>query len=188
MKILVINGHPYQGSYVSALFLTYLQNIDRKSHEVRSINLGNERFDPVLRFGYSLRMDADDFIQQSQKDILWADHLVFFYPVWWGSMPALLQGWIERVLTPGFAYNMKGLKTQKHLKGKTAELFITCDAPAWYIRCIPNSPIRLMRNHILGLCGIRVRRFHVLGMTTLEGRINARTSFLTKVGKLAAHL
>ncbi|MFS0490830.1 NAD(P)H-dependent oxidoreductase [Leadbetterella byssophila] len=188
MKMLVINGHPYKGSYVSALFQNYLQNIEINSHEVRTLVLGDEKFDPILRFGYSLKMEADDFIERSQKDILWADHLVFFYSVWCGTMPALLQGWIDRVLMPGFAYNMKGLKTQKHLKGKTAELFITADAPEWYIRYIPNSPIRLMRTHILGLCGIRVRRSHVLGMTTLKGNSKARIHFLTLVGKSAARL
>ena len=74
------------------------------------------------------------------------------------------------------------------MKGKTAELFITADAPEWYIRWIPNSPIRLMRTPILGLCGIRVRRSHVLGMTTLKGSSKARIHFLTLVGKSAARL
>jgi NAD(P)H dehydrogenase (quinone) len=180
-KILVINGHPYAKSYVSALFKAYAANLNPSACEVRTLDLGALHFDPVLRYGYAERMEEDQVILQSQEAVKWADHLVFFYPVWWGSMPSLLHGWIERVLTPGFAYNMKGFSSEKHLKGRTAELFLTADGPAWYERLIPNSPIRLMRKHILDLCGIKLLNSHILGMTTFPKRGEAREKYLAKV-------
>lgn len=184
-KILVINGHPYEKSYVSELFKTFVNNISPDRVQIKTIELGKMSFDPVLRYGYSQKMTEDKDIQLSQEFLEWADHIVFFYPIWWTSMPSLLKGWLDRVLTPGFAYNMNGFKTIKHLKGRTAQLFLTSDAPALYQRLIPNSPIRLMRKHILGLCGIKVIKSNLLGMATFPNREKARKSFIEKVAKSA---
>lgn len=180
-KVLVINGHPYAKSYVSALYKAYVAHLDTSACAVKTLDLGALHFDPVLRYGYTERMEEDREILLSQEAVKWADHLVFFYPVWWGTMPSLLQGWIERVLTPGFAYNMKGFSSEKHLKGRTAELYLTADGPAWYQRLIPNSPVRLMRKHILDLCGIQLVHSHILGMTTFPQREKARATYLTKI-------
>ncbi len=187
-KILVINGHPYERSYVSELFNTFVSNLDSDRFQVNTIELGKMNFDPVLRFGYSQKMTEDKDIRLSQELIKWAEHIVFFYPIWWTSMPSLLKGWLDRVLTPGFAFNMNGFKTIKHLEGRTAQLFLTSDGPALYQRLIPNSPIRLMRKHILGLCGVKVIKADVLGMVTLPNQEKARKKFIRKVAKSAARL
>lgn len=180
-KILVVNGHPYEKSYVTTLFKTFVSNINTDKVELKTLDLGKMNFDPVLRFGYSEKMKPDQDIELSQQLLIWADHIVFFYPVWWASMPSLLKGWFDRVLTPGFAYNMNGLKIIKHLKGRTAQLFLTSDAPALYQRLIPNSPVKLMSKYILGFCGIKVVQSHILGMATLSNREKARKKFMEKV-------
>ena len=59
MKILLINGHPDDESYVSNLFREYLENINTDKHEIRTLELGKMKFDPVLRYGYRKRMDDD---------------------------------------------------------------------------------------------------------------------------------
>ena len=105
MNILVINGHPDKESYCQAIFQTIVENIDSKRHELEMINLNEEEFDPVLRYGYRQRMEDDPFILRSQSLIQWADHFIFVYPIWWSSMPSLLKGWIDRVFTPGIAYS-----------------------------------------------------------------------------------
>lgn len=187
-KILVINGHPYEKSYVSELFKTYVEHLSPDKFQIQTLALGEMGFDPVLRFGYAKKMAEDKDIKLSQELVAWSEHIVFFYPVWWASMPSLLKGWIDRVLTPGFAYNMNGLKTVKHLKGRTAQLFLTSDGPAIYQRWIPNSPIRLMKQHILGFCGIKVVKTDVLGMMSSPGRENARRKFIEKVARSASEL
>lgn len=103
MKILVINGHPDKESYCQAIFQTIVSNLDTSRHEIITINLNEEDFDPVLRYGYRKRMEEDPFILRSQEWIQWADHLIFVYPIWWSSMPSLMKGWIDRVFTPGIA-------------------------------------------------------------------------------------
>ena len=105
MKILVINGHPDKESYCQAIFQTIVETIDSNRHELKVINLNEEDFDPVLRYGYRKRMEEDPFILRSQEWIQWADHLIFVYPIWWSSMPSLMKGWIDRVFTPGIAYS-----------------------------------------------------------------------------------
>ncbi|MCE1168756.1 MAG: NAD(P)H-dependent oxidoreductase [Sphingobacteriia bacterium] len=184
-KILVINAHPYDESYVSELFRTYVNHLDTNKHQVKTIELGKMTFDPVLRYGYTRRMPVDNDIELSQNLVSWADHIVFFYPIWWTTMPALLKGWIDRVITPGFAFNSKGFKTTKHLKGRTAQLFMTSDAPALYQRLILNSPVRLMKRHILGYCGIKVVKSDIFGMVTSAKRERARKRFIEKVKESA---
>jgi putative NADPH-quinone reductase len=129
-------------------------------------------------------MELDAEIERSQKLIKWAEKIVFIYPVWWSSMPSLLKGWLDRVLTPGFAYNMKGNTSIKHLAGRTAELFMTSDAPAIYYRWITPTPVRLMRQHILGLCGIDTRRVQILGKAR-EITDEQRKKWLNKIAKWA---
>ena len=90
---------------VRLIFQTIVENIDSKHHEVEVINLNEENFDPVLRYGYRKRMEEDSFILRSQELIQWADHFIFVYPIWWSSMPSLMKGWIDRVFTPGIAYS-----------------------------------------------------------------------------------
>ena len=100
MNILIINGHPDKESFVTALFKKYAENVDKKQHNVKTLDLSEMQFDPVLRFGYRKRMEADKEIELSQELIKWADHFVFFYPVWFETVPSLLKGWFDRVLSP----------------------------------------------------------------------------------------
>ena len=162
-KVLVILGSPDAQSFNAAIFDTYVKNIDRQKNEVQTLNLSKMKFDPVLRYGYRQRMNPDAEIEHSQELIKWAEKIVFIYPIWWSSMPSLLKGWLDRVLTPGFAYNTQHTTSVKHLSGRTAELFMTCDAPAFYYRWMTPTPVRLMRQHILERCGIKTQRVQILG-------------------------
>jgi putative NADPH-quinone reductase len=164
-KILVVLGHPDAESFNAAIYKTFVENIDRKKCDVETIELGKMKFDPVLRFGYREFMKPDADIERSQELIKWAEHIVFIYPIWWSSMPSLLKGWLDRVLTPGFAYNMKGARSEKHLAGRTAELIVTCNAPAFYYRFLDRLPIKLMRKQILGMCGLKVNKILICGKT-----------------------
>ena len=95
MNILVVNGHPDKESFCEAIFNSYVDNIDRDKHDIETLKLNDIDFDPVLRYGYRKRMEKDENISRSQELLLWADHIVFVYPIWWSSMPSLLKGWIR---------------------------------------------------------------------------------------------
>jgi NAD(P)H dehydrogenase (quinone) len=92
------------------------------------------KFNPILIYGYRVVSELELDLVKIQQDILQADHLVFVYPNWWPTFPALLKGFIDRVFLPNFAfkYHEKGPLWDKLLKGKTARLIVTMDTPKWY--------------------------------------------------------
>ncbi|MDR0366905.1 MAG: NAD(P)H-dependent oxidoreductase [Bifidobacteriaceae bacterium] len=181
-KILAILGHPNEGSFNQAIFDAYVRALDGAPCEVETLELGKADFDPVLRFGYSKRMAEDPFVTRSQELITWADHLVVVFPVWWSQMPALLKGWFDRVFTPGFAYNMNGFRSVKHLAGRTATVVTTAQAPAWWLGVSGNSLHRLTKKQIFGLCGIKVTGRLSYGMAHSKRDTEERRAvFLEKV-------
>lgn len=189
MKILVINGHPDAESYVAALFKTYVAHLDQSKHELEILELGKMKFDPVLRYGYRKRMCLDDEIEKSQVLLKWADHLVFFYPIWFEGAPSLLKGWFERVLTPSFAYNMKGYRIVKHLKGKTAHLVFTSIAPKCYQKLKGDIELKTVKR-VLTFCGIKVKSVDRMGHYVV-GKYESqkkRLLFLELIAKRARNL
>lgn len=160
-KILVILGHPKTDSFGGALALAYAEGARQTGAEVREIYLGNLDFDPILHDGYSKVQALEPDLLQSQASIQWAEHLIFVYPNWWGTIPALLKGFFDRVLLSGFAfkYHHNSPRWDKLLSGRTAHLIVTMDTPSWYYRWVFKQPgHNQMKRAILGFCGIRVTR------------------------------
>jgi len=185
MKILVVNGHPDSKSYVSALFKKYVDNLDKKKHEIRTLDLGKMKFDPVLRFGYREFMKPDKEIEYSQECVKWADHIIFFYPIWWETVPSLLKGWFERVLTPGVAFNVDGYRSIKHLKGKTVYLVYTSLGPVFYQIFMGNLEIKVMKR-ILNYSGLKIIKIDRIGNTVGKyASPKKREKFLQKIGDRA---
>lgn len=157
-RTLVILGHPSATSFCSALAETYVHAAKDAGHEVRVLRLGDLAFDPVLHTGYSEVQALEPDLLSAQSDILWATHLTFIFPIWWGGIPALMKGFIDRTFLPGFAFKYRAGKAfpDKLLKGRTAHLLVTLDTPAWYYRWFYRMPgIHQMRKTTLGLCGIK---------------------------------
>ncbi|WMR31148.1 NAD(P)H-dependent oxidoreductase, partial [Metapseudomonas otitidis] len=123
------------------------------------LKLSEMAFDPVLHQGYDQSQPLEPDLLEAQRQIHWAQHLVFVYPIWWGGVPALLKGFLDRVLLPGFAFRYRGPRSwDKLLQGRTADLLVTLDTPPWYFRWVYGAPgHRQMKRTILGFCGIRTR-------------------------------
>jgi 1,4-dihydroxy-2-naphthoate octaprenyltransferase len=113
---------------------------------------------------------------QARRLIGWADHIVFVYPTWWGTMPALLKGFLDRVLAPGFAFAETDRGFAPLLGGRSAELLTTMDTPRWVYRWIYGAPgNKAMARAILGFCGIEIARVASFGPvkdSNLEQRQN----------------
>ena len=159
-RILMIFGSPKGNSLCNALGEAYAQGARSEGHVVRLIKLGEMEFDPVLHQGYDQSQALEPDLLEAQRQIHWAEHLVFVYPVWWGGVPALLKGFFDRVFLPGFAFRYRGVRSwDKLLAGRTADLLVTLDTPPWYFRWIYGAPgHRQMTRTILGFCGIKTRR------------------------------
>lgn len=159
---LVIIGHSNAKSLNHSLANAYMEGLE---DTVRVIDLAQIQFDPILREGYLKKQELEPDLVKAQEDIAWAEHIVWFYPVWWSMMPAILKGFVDRVFLPGFAFSFsKNSSFQtKLLKGKTSELFITSDAPSWWRKFVLRDPsVSAFKRDTLEFCGIKVvsvRRF-----------------------------
>ncbi len=185
-KILIINGNPDKESFCSELAQNYKKGAESEGAICKSINLIDLDYDPVLRFGYRKRTDLEPDLLNIQQDITDADHLVFIYPTWWGTYPALLKGFIDRVFLPKFAfkYRENSLLWDKLLKGKSARLIVTMDTPKWYYKLIYKSPgHNSMKKGILQFCGINPVKITTLGPMKKSDEIK-RSKWLNKVEKL----
>jgi NAD(P)H dehydrogenase (quinone) len=157
-RILVLLGHPDIESFCGELAETYGKTARASGHEVRFLRLGELEFDPILHQGYKKATQAlEPDLVIAQEAITWAQHLVFVYPIWWGGMPALLKGFIDRVFLPAFAYKYRRGSSlwDKLLEGRSADLLVTMDAPPWYFRWVQRMPgHHQMKKTILEFCGI----------------------------------
>ena len=102
MKILLINGHPDKESFNWALASAYKKGALKSGAEIKEIRISELSFNVNLQFGYRKRTELEPDLLAAWEDIQWADHLVWVYPVWWGSVPAIMKGFIDRLFLPGF--------------------------------------------------------------------------------------
>lgn len=159
MNILVILGHPDKNSFCGSLAKAYIDSAMANGSEVRHLQLGELKFDPILWLGYKKIQELEPDLKKAQELILWSNHIVFVYPNWWGTMPAVMKGFFDRVLLPGFAfkYRKDSPMWDKLLSGRTSHLMVTMDTPPWYYRWIFHRPgHNEMKRTILGFCGIKV--------------------------------
>jgi len=157
-KILIINGHPDKKSFCFALAESYKRGADTNGTDCKLVNLIDLKFNPILTYGYRAVSELEPDLLQIQKDIKEADHLVMVYPNWWGTYPALLKGFIDRIFLPNFAfkYSDKSPLPAKLLKGKSARIIVTMDTPKWYYWLINRSPgHNSMKKAILEFSGIK---------------------------------
>lgn len=181
MKILVIQGHPDSESFTHDNAMNYLKHAQALGHETELIDLSDTDFEPVLRFGYRQHMDDESFPKKAQALIKEADHIAFFFPIWWSSEPSILKGFIDRVLTPhfGYIYHPNG-KTEKLLTGKTAAVFTTSHGPGLFYKMIGNTLFR-WKYLVLGFCGIKAKHCFDLGnMEDKKDTLERRQEYMKK--------
>ncbi|MGY6706218.1 NAD(P)H-dependent oxidoreductase [Roseinatronobacter sp.] len=161
MNLLVILGHPRSDSLCGALATAYATGAKSAGCTVRTLELGKMTFNPDVDIPSPTDQPLEPDLENARDLILWADHLVFAFPNWWGTMPARLKGFLDRVLYPGFAFREEGGHYYGLLAPRTAELLITMDVPPPVYRWVQGAPgQRAMARATLGLCGIKTLRVH----------------------------
>jgi NAD(P)H dehydrogenase (quinone) len=175
-RILVILGHPNNDSFCGAIANSYIEGAKAAGNDVRRIAVGDLSFDPVLRKGYGSVLELEPDLAAAQSAIAWAQQIVFVYPIWWGAMPALLKGFIDRVFLPGFAFKYREGSHfwDRLLSGRSAHLLVTMDTPPWYFRWVFHMPgHNQMKRTILEFCGIKPVSITSIGSikgSTLQNR------------------
>ena len=176
-KILVIKGHPREGSYCNALVGKYIEGATASGAEVRTLDLRDLALDPWLRYDWGRDHrslpDSPD-LERSKELITWAEHVVFAYPTYWAGPPALVKLFLEMVITAHFAfkYQKPFLGKIPHwnmlLKGRTASLLVTMDAAPAIMDWIDRDPGGKMLHDILRFTGIKLKRRHYFGSVVLS--------------------
>ena len=121
---------PARGSLCGVLFNSCADGARRAGAQCRELILSDIRFDPSVHEASPEQQSLEPDLVPAQRAIYWAEHLVFVYPTWWGTFPALLKGFRDRVVPPGFAFrDVSPDKCDELLAGRTADLITTMDTP-----------------------------------------------------------
>ncbi len=169
MNVLIILGHPRKDSFCAALADAYRAGAEDAGVNVRWMALADMAFEPHVHEECPSEQELEEDLRRAKHLMEWADHMVFVYPNWWGTMPALLKGFFDRLLFPGFAFfhyeEDEGQGWEKLLRGKTAELISTMDMPPWVFRWIYREPgNNAIKRATLRYVGVRTTRITNLGV------------------------
>jgi putative NADPH-quinone reductase len=177
-RITIIQGHPDPagGHLLHAMSDAYVDGALTAGHEVRRIEAAQLAF-PLLRSQADFEAGTlPPSLAQAQEDMRWAEHWVILFPLWHGTMPALLKGFLEQILRPGFAMEYKKTKFPKGLlAGRSARIVVTMGMPVWIYRWYFGAyGLRSFERSMLGFAGIKPIRESLYGLSFADTKRRAR--------------
>ncbi len=190
VRVLLILGHPRTNSLSYALACSFEEGARESGAEIERLELTRLQFDPNVSTPSPREQLDEEDLQRAQVLINWADHLVFVYPTWWGTMPALLKGFLDRVLTNEYAFNEVegGTGYEGLLTNKSARIITTMDTPNWVYEWIYGRPgHKAMQRATLGFCGISPVKITTFGPVR-DSTENEREQWLKSVREIGLGL
>ena len=165
MKVLLVVAHPCADSYTHACASAATAGLARAGHSVDVIDLYEERFRPAMSLAERLAYETDDpildpVIADHAARLKRADAVVFAYPTWWSGLPAMLKGWLERVIVPGvgFTFDPRTGKVRPGLKNIRRIVGIsTYGSPRSYVMLMNDNGRRIITRALRMSCGISAR-------------------------------
>lgn len=158
MRVLVVFNHPYGRSFCGAILETTLAGLQAAGHECDVIHLDDDGFDPVMRSkdlrAFVMARESpeaalqlvDPQVADYGRRLEQAEHAVFIFPIWWELMPALMKGFVDKVIFPGIAYEQtdgrgSGMVTRlQKLRGLT--VITTMNTPSLIYRLLFGNAIK----------------------------------------------
>ena len=166
-KIMIVVGHPQSRTLCGALGEAYRRGAQAAGHEVKLFALAEMKFDPILHEGTRKEQPLEPDLQAAYEALAACDHLVIIFPLWCGDMPALLKGFIERLLQPDLIRRQDTVNAMNWaiFKDKTARIVMTMGMPVsiyrfWY----RGHALKLLARNILKFIGITPVRHTLFGM------------------------
>jgi len=185
-KIMIVIGHPQGRTLCGALGESYRRGAEAAGHEVGLFALSEMKFDPILHEGYRKEQVLEPDLQAAYDALQACDHLVLIFPLWCGDMPALLKGFIERLLQPDLIHRRDTANEMNWaiFKNKTARIVMTLGMPVsiyrfWY----GGHALKLLTGNILNFIGIRPVRHTLFGMVGTS-KPETRERWIAEVGAL----
>lgn len=187
-KTLLILGHPSKNSFNKALLDAYQAGAESTGAICKTIYISDLNFDVNLADGYKTgkagQLEAD--LLSAQQLIKWADHVVLAFPNWWGAMPAITKGFIDRIFLPGFAFKNHSGKNfpEQLLKGKSMRIMVTMDTPKFWFYLVHRASLYLiLKKVVFGYVGFNPIRFSTFGFIR-KSTEQLRKSWLKKAEQL----
>jgi len=174
--VLILLGHPDPQSFSGRMADAYGARLAEAGLAAVRHDLAALRFDPVLRHGYGREQPLEPDLVRVRDDLLAARHVVWVFPMWWVSAPALVKGLVDRLFTPGFAfaYRKGSALPERLLRGRSARFITTMDAPNfWYTLVHRRALHSAFVTGTLGFVGfgpIRTNTFYGMRQKTLAQR------------------
>ncbi len=168
-RVLLILAHPSQESFNHSIARNISLQLEKKGYEVQIRDLYLLGFDPILdekswKDYENQANPATSDILEEQQAILWANHLVFVYPTWWWSQPAILKGYFDRVFTPSFAFDNSVIPAKGKLLDKMVTIIQTTGAPDEFVKeaGMDVAVKKLMQFGIFDFLGMEVLHHEIL--------------------------
>ncbi|QOZ25822.1 NAD(P)H-dependent oxidoreductase [Bradyrhizobium sp. CCBAU 51753] len=188
MLIQVVHSHPLEDSYNHTLFQTIVGTL-RRRHEVIATDLDRERFSPVMteaeRRSYFQGPYAEEAVSRLIGDLRRADGIIFCFPHWWFSMPAMLKGYFDRVWAPGtaFAHDLAGGRIRPLLTNiRLFGVVTTYGSPWWLTRIVMQDPGRkVLFRALKPMCGASAQSFYMAHYDMDRSTPASRTAFIERV-------
>ena len=188
MKVLIVFTHPNLNSFNHALLEKISAGLNQSGHEVRVKDLYQENFNPVLNSDDLSQLHQGNIpakIAAEQEQLLWAEGLVFIYPLWWFTPPAMLKGWFDVTLSNGVAFEYSSTGANGLLKHKKALVIITAGASEDYF--MENDSLEISYRPItdgtLAFCGVKDVS-HIIYYDIVNRSDEERAEILHKAEKL----
>jgi putative NADPH-quinone reductase len=188
MQVLLVYCHPVPESFCAALRDRAIAALCDGGHDVDLIDLYRDGFDPVMnadeRRTYNETGRADHPLPEYVRRLNRADALVFVFPTWWYGLPAMLKGWLDRVITPGVGFDLPDrpgpIKPLLTHVDKIA-VISTCGAPRWFLWWVGNPGRKTILRGIRALCGRRCKTMWLAHYRMDASTPESRTAFLHEV-------
>ena len=187
-RIFIVYGHYDEKSFNAAIRDTFVDTVKKNSHTVDVVDLYKEKFDPVFS-----GEKPDEIVLDHRGRIEKSDVIVLIAPIWNFRMPAIVEGWIDKVLAPPWAFRFKRLFGNYgyplgNLKDKKAVVFCTYGSPQFAVRTFfLNMPTKRLRRGVFNICGITdvtYRRYFAVPFVSDE----KRKKFLNDVKKTTSKI
>ncbi|SFV71038.1 NAD(P)H oxidoreductase YRKL @ Putative NADPH-quinone reductase (modulator of drug activity B) @ Flavodoxin 2 [hydrothermal vent metagenome] len=185
-NILIITAHPTAHNLSKGIAKLWKEEKEIQGHEVEIIDLYQDKALPFLSFESQKDLaELSDIQKYYQEKITKADEIIFVYPFWWGSIPAILKNFLDSILLSGFAfkYGSNGMP-EGLLKGKSVRVFSTSGAPTWLycLNGIRKSNKKIWKQTIAGFCGMKFDGYHLFGgMDTKSKKVDKMFACVKKI-------
>jgi len=194
MQILLILAHPDQASFNHAIAFSVREALESEGHEVIFHDIYHEAFDPILPAGEIPRdVPLDPVITRHCHELVHADGIVIVHPNWWGQPPAILTGWIDRVIRPGVAYRFIGDDSGEGvpeglLKARAALVINTSNTREERENQVFGDPLKhIWRDCVFGLCGVQECHRQTLRIV-VTSTPEQRETWIKEAGELAVRI